>query len=236
MNHEAFQDQLDDYVDGALSSAERAAMETHAAACGPCAAALAQLRALLGLAQQLPPGAAPERDLWPALRERLVAAEPEALGHGAAPHSPWWARAWRPAVGLAAAAAVVFLALGVWLSQRGPRGTGGDTAASPPRLESGAVTTETAMLTPTVVAALARECMGAGKSLQASMESRYDPADEALTLSLTAGIEVVDQSIAETLAALEKNPGNVTLLKLVTLRYQQKLALLHSATEIVEEV
>jgi anti-sigma-K factor RskA len=235
MNHEAFQDQLDDYVDGALSGAERAAMEAHAAACAPCAASLAQLRALLGLAQQLPPGAAPERDLWTALRERLVAAEPEALRPGAAPASRWWARAWRPAVGVAAAAAaVVFLALCAWLSQRGPREAAVDTAA--PRLESTPATAETAVLTPTLVAALARECMGAGRILQASMESRNDPADEALTHSLTAGIEVVDRSIAETVAALEKNPGNVSLLKLVTLRYQQKLALLHSAMEIVEEV
>src|SRR5262245_32452423 len=180
MNHEAFQEQLDEYVDGALSGAERAAMETHAATCAPCAAALAQLRALLGLAQQLPPDAAPERDLWPALRERLVAAEPEALGPGAAPASPWWARAWRPAVGLAAAAAVVFLAVSVWLAQRGPREAAVDTVASPaaPRVESAPATSETAVLTPTVVAALARECMGAGRLLQASMESRNDLADE----------------------------------------------------------
>ena len=78
--------------------------------------------------------------------------------------------------------------------------------------------------------------MGAGRSLQASLEGRGTPADEAMLRSLAAGIETLDRSIAETRAALAANVDDTVLLKLLTVRYQQKLALLQGAIAIVEEV
>lgn len=243
MEHERFERWLDDYVDGTLPNAERAELEAHIASCADCTAALARLRALLAAARQLPPAVPPARDLWPELRERLAAEE--AAGLRAARSSTTRDRGrrhlWHPAVGLAAAAALVLVAASVWYMQRADRRAADLDVAVTPGADTMSVTRaledapDTGVL-PAVVAAFERECMGAGKTLQASLEGRNTPADEAMLRSVAAGIETLDESIAETRAALASNVDDVALMKLLTVRYQQKLSLLQGAIAIVEEV
>ena len=241
MSHEKFEHWLDDYVDGTLPSADRAELEAHIATCTDCTVQVARLRTLLEAARQLPPTVAPARDLWPGLRERLPADEITVLPGATPADAALRGRRhpWHPAFRLAAAAVVVLLAASVWLTQRTDRrprsidvvrGPQRETVSRPPSA------TSVSGVLPAVVAAFERECMGAGKTLQASVEGRGNPADEAMLQTVAAGIEVLDQSIAETRAALESNADDVALMKLLTVRYQQKLALLQGAIAIVEEV
>lgn len=241
MNHEEFESRLDDYVDGTLPSADRAELEVHLAACTDCTATVVRLRALLEAARQLPTSVAPGRDLWPGLRERLAADEipvlPDAPPEDAARRGH--RRPWHPALRWAAAAVVILLAASVWLTQRAdrrPPSTDVVRGPQPHVVVPPPFATSVSGVLPAVVAAFERECMGAGKTLQASVEGRGNPADEAMLQTVAAGIEVLDQSIAETRAALESNADDVALMKLLTVRYQQKLALLQGAIAIVEEV
>ncbi len=63
--------QLNEYVDGTLDAAARAAVEAHLAECAGCREAVAELRALVAEAHGLPRSIEPGRDFWPAVGARL---------------------------------------------------------------------------------------------------------------------------------------------------------------------
>ncbi len=219
MSHAAARERLDDYIDGALGAAERAALETHLALCAECTEEVATLRALVEAAGALPAGVAPARDLWPELAQQLGART------GARPLGPWHRRrSWLPA--LATAAAVTLLVAAAWLWGR---------AVRPPFQERASEVHE-ARYVPAMVLALERECAGAVKQLRSSVEQYDFPGGEAAAASFTQGLAVLDESILETMAALAQDPADPRLVKRLTLRYQQKLALLNGAVQLVEEV
>lgn len=64
-------EKLHDYLDDALSPAERAAVESHLATCASCQATFTSLRTLRAATTQLPRELTPARDLWPALSTQL---------------------------------------------------------------------------------------------------------------------------------------------------------------------
>lgn len=59
------------YIEGDLLPAERAEAERHLAACAACAEALVELRAIADEAAQLPP-LTPSRDLWAGIESRIA--------------------------------------------------------------------------------------------------------------------------------------------------------------------
>jgi Putative zinc-finger len=67
---------LDDYVDGALATPDRALLETHLAGCSTCRQELAALRGLVADAQRLPRAMTPPVTLWPAIASRIAASPP----------------------------------------------------------------------------------------------------------------------------------------------------------------
>jgi len=78
------EERLSEYLDGALTEAEAAALEAHLGACGPCRELLSDLRRVLARAQALE-DRAPREDLWPGV----------AAGGSTAPRCAWWNRSWR---------------------------------------------------------------------------------------------------------------------------------------------
>jgi anti-sigma factor RsiW len=62
---------LSAYLDDELAPAERAAVDRHLTACSRCALVLDDLRMVVAAAAELS-GVAPERDLWPGIRGRLI--------------------------------------------------------------------------------------------------------------------------------------------------------------------
>lgn len=232
MRCEDVRQQLDDYVDGALAAEARAACDAHVVACADCAAELATLRRILQTARELPTGIAPRRDLWPDLAQKL---EAHPVRSAPARQRGVHRRIWMPAYGFAAAA-MLLVAVGLWMWIQ-PRGGGNGRGASEPlaQVQEGPAYTQGEIM-PTVAVALERECVGASKMLQASVAGRNTASGAAMASSLTSGLDELDRSIAETRAALEQSPDDPRLMKLLTVRYQQKLALLYSAITFVEEV
>lgn len=73
-------DQIDDYMDGELAEAERAAVERHLSGCAACRADVEALRSLVADARALPRELEPGRDLWPAIAGQVE------IGQG---RTPW---------------------------------------------------------------------------------------------------------------------------------------------------
>ena len=63
--------QLNEYVDGTLGAAARAAVDAHLAECAGCREAVAELRALVAGARDLPRSIEPGWDLWAGVRRRI---------------------------------------------------------------------------------------------------------------------------------------------------------------------
>lgn len=72
MNHDEVKTRLHDYLDGELSSEERALLESHLATCIECRRELESSRQLLREAAELPQVIEPGRDLWPEIAARLT--------------------------------------------------------------------------------------------------------------------------------------------------------------------
>ncbi|MGC9319736.1 MAG: anti-sigma factor family protein [Armatimonadota bacterium] len=106
-------EKLAEYQLGALSEAERSAMEGHLESCAECRAEMEALERLDALLQPAERVEAPE-DLWEGVRARLA---PRRRGVWRA-LSEWWRVSPRPA--LAAAAALVLVIGGLWLALRSP--------------------------------------------------------------------------------------------------------------------
>jgi len=67
---EQFEANVSDYIDGALSAGDRALMEMHQSHCAGCSALLAEVRAIVADAAQLPQ-LSPTRDLWTGIADQL---------------------------------------------------------------------------------------------------------------------------------------------------------------------
>jgi len=74
MNDHRFH-QLDDYIDGTLSTADIAGIENHLRLCNPCRAELERMRTLNQETANLRRSIPPKRDLWRGIEERLTAGE-----------------------------------------------------------------------------------------------------------------------------------------------------------------
>lgn len=64
-------DYMDEFLDGALDTEARRAVESHLAECETCRTTLLQAERLMQLAHELPAERAPMRDLWPDIEQRI---------------------------------------------------------------------------------------------------------------------------------------------------------------------
>jgi anti-sigma factor RsiW len=218
MNHEAFSAKLEAYVDGELPPVEEREFEAHARDCAACVSALAAADQLVERTRALRREIQPSRDLWPEVRAGLGGARPRVvLSSVPRRRGRGWRR--RVRIGTAAAAAA---AAAAYLATRGPH----EGSATSPRGDAFAL----------VLSGLEQECMGAGKSLQASLrvESSAPAQTAAWTAGVASGVSILDLSIDETRAALAAQPGDPELQRLLAERYRQKLALLQTALLRVE--
>jgi anti-sigma factor RsiW len=187
--------QLNEYVDGTLEAAERAAVEQHLAACAGCRAAVAELRTLLAQAGSLPQSIEPSRDLWGGIAARIGQRATWNLRRA------FWA-------GALAAAATLVIAFGLYrllpsatdLSR--PAGRGAGWAAVQADYERAATELERTL---------------------AAERGRLRPETIAL---VERNLRIIDAAIAESRAALARDPGNVELRQLYAAAYRQKVELL----------
>ena len=229
MTHDECMARID--AEDALPATERAQVERHAAACAVCAAALARARAIRQAARALPGALAPARDGWPQVAEAIAAAsttgrtEP-ATGAAAGTRviAPRSGRRWRFAGVAAAAALAAAVAIATVIAGRGRQAALPRPPLQATELDAAALSMDTGLH-----AGLARECMGAGRSLQASWTTAGVPAGDPATAALSNGLAILERSIDETRSALVAAPGDPQLAAMLAQRYRQKLALLQAA-------
>ncbi len=218
MNCQEFAAGLDDFVDGALSEAERRAAVEHRDRCPACRAAEAGLAACLARAASLPRGVAPERDLWPGIVARIEKRNVWRGVFGGAGRVRWS----RPGA-LAAAAAVLVavssLVTAVLVVRRAPSPAHSGVTAG--------VTTASLQL------AQARGTYEAARTqLLAALAARRGSLSPATLKVVKDNLAIIDTAVRNMEEALARDPGNRELPALLVTAYQQEIDLLQRATRI----
>jgi hypothetical protein len=217
MTCEEVRQRLDDYVDGELPSGELHEVELHLAACPACSGEERAIRALLTHAAALPKRASPSRDLWPEIVAEIEAGKAARLLRFPI----------RPAAlgGLLAAAAALFVAL-VIRSGPSPESTPAGTSSGSPE--------------PTLAAASpGSELQGAeadyeraARALLATLEARRDELGPETLRNVEQNLAVIDQALREVRAALDAEPGNPELTRMLAATHRKKVDVLRQVVKL----
>jgi hypothetical protein len=213
---------LDDRAEGTLGEAEGRAVEAHLEGCPACREEAAGLEALLEAAADLPREIRPPRDLWAGIDARLDAAETDAPDPPPIPfRAPRRPAGLPPWALVAAALALVVVTAGVtsFLTRRHDEAMAlklGRARTAPATVEdaAGPATREAQLL-------------AASQDLLAGLESQ-DLSPETMEI-VRRNLAVIDAAIAELHAALERDPGNGELNRMLLATYQRKIDLLEQA-------
>jgi anti-sigma factor RsiW len=226
MNHDDILERLDAWLDGALPRAEHEAVDVHLRGCDVCRDEAEAARWLREEARALPREIQPPRDLWAGIEARIdakrVIAFPKAP---AAPaerpaQRPWWLRA-----PMLAAAAVVLMLCSSVATALLLRQPGGAPVAMPAAgTEAAPAYTALAAFEPAEV-----EFQRAIDDLAAVLEAGRDVLDPATIEVIETNLRIIDQAIAESRAALERDPNNRELANLLSAIYHRKVDLLKDA-------
>jgi hypothetical protein len=200
-------ERLDDYEDGLLTEAELQQMELHLGGCSDCRAEELRLRALIRTAADGPREMDPPRDLWPGIAERVVA-----------DHVPVPARRVRRILShpasLAAAAAVV-VALSSVVMRHGPE----------PLPAAGGSTTAAAAGPSDHIQAAEVDYIRATGQLMDALNER-SPLSPETRGAVDENLRVIDDALGQLRTALENDPGNRQLTRMLASTHQKKLDLL----------
>ena len=249
---DGFSDALADYLEGDASDAVRSAVEAHAASCPACRQLLADLDSLRTEASSLP-ALAPSHDLWSGIAERIDAR----VLPMEAPRAVRVRRAWRgPA---AAAAALVVLTAGVthYLTRASlavparaqvavaapalptapsvvePTATIVSTSTERPAAADATVrgTPSSARLASAQPVADAADPVFASEisKLRKIVRERRSELDPATVSVLEQSIADIDSAIAQSRAALAKDPASGFLATQLNHSLEKKVELLRTA-------
>jgi anti-sigma factor RsiW len=275
MTHEEAFERLDDFASGELPDIERVRVQRHVDACDECRAEVAAIRELLAMAQALPAGIAPGRDLWAGIAGRLeprhpvveIVADEETRVIPLIPRRrPWQPPRWA----LQAAAAVVLVASSsavTALVMRRQAPAAGPVAIAPVHVvgpaavatpgeavqgSAGGQTQATLASNPQTAEQGSAAPVPAGRQETAfaafhPAEQQYQTAIDDLVRVLNArrgqlapetvqtldtNLRIIDQAIAESRAALEKDPNSRDLIQMLGATYDAKVKMLRQAVEL----
>jgi anti-sigma factor RsiW len=214
---------IDDYVDGALAGAELHGVELHLSSCAACREEERQIRALVARASALPRERTPARDLWPGIAARLDEQRDS--------HAPWVrARRFflsRPA-GLAAAAAVVLAVLSALVGHP----SGGGTVPTP----TGSIETVSTAGTPAPVLAAETDYVRATGQLMEALNGRRSGLSPETVKAVDDNLRTIDDALRQIRVALDKDPGNRQLSKMLASTHQKKLDLLLRLLKLTSQI
>jgi hypothetical protein len=218
---------IGDYVDGTLDAAAVARVETHVRHCRSCQALVEDLRTLRGATRALEPQIAPAH-LWPRIG---AAIEADARQRPIRRLFSVGAISWQPA--LSAAALVLVLAGGVWVSWRSVS-TGERVSLSPSRNSSD------------VVAALApvdeqmqdaeQHYTSVIASLEQIAKTERTMLDTPVAAVVDQNLAVLDQAIGESRDALQKEPSSDLAQQSLFEAQRSKVALLQEMIALINEM
>jgi hypothetical protein len=242
-HNENLKARLDDWIDGLLAPAHAVEVARHLEQCADCRRDADALRALLRDAAALPPAREPARDLWDDIAVRIrdddgvaTREQPGRTAPSPAPADgnlsrraadrrgvrPGWA--WSGWLAAAACLALVLL-------MRTPDRDAGRAAHRP----DAAVSAANAATDPLLAATLrdlesgSRQAQDEYLAALRGVESdAIDPAADGA--GILRGLRAIDAALAETRAALENEPGNPLLTRLLASGYAGRIDLLRRAT------
>ena len=210
MNCERLREILDDWVDGSLSEAEHQEAELHLASCAACRADERKLRAFVAEAAGLRHEAQPGRDLWPGIATRIESRA----------RLLRFVRRGGLLSGLAAAAALV-LAL---VLSRGPQPGAGVASVG-----SSSATARPAAAGTADIEKAEAEYLRATSQLIQTLNARrgsMPPEAQKQMADLEANVAAIDTALRQVKDALEKDPQNTKLNKMLASTHQKKIDLL----------
>lgn len=223
-----YRDAIAEFVDGRLDAAGQRALERHVEECAACRALVADLKSIQAAAFTLerrqPPAAA-----WETIRAR-VAEEARTTGHGRVLQWPRTRRAWT--VWASAAAALLLAATaGIYplLDERGHRD---DTAAATRGPEPAAsIATVQAEFQ-----AAEEHYERAIRGLEQIAKAESGELDPQVASVLQKNLQVIDQAIGESRAALQTQPASADAQDSLFDAMRTKVAVLQQTVELINEM
>jgi hypothetical protein len=245
LDHSGVQARLDEYIDGGLAAGESGEVERHLESCAECAAEVESLLTLRARTRDLPREIAPGRDLWPEIQARIQAAPrrveaPERLAGAEEGVIDLAARRgrtirWNGAFGRAAAViALVVLSSGATAYLL--RGRGAVPVAVAPAAPQPQATGNVRLAADRRDLAAFRAGTGgfdgAVEELRTTFDSQRDRLSPETVKIIEQNLAIIDRAIAESRAALERDPNDPDLPLLLSGVYRQKLELLQHAVQL----
>jgi hypothetical protein len=234
MSEAISEERLDDYVDGVLSDQEAAEVERYLASSAEARDTVQFLRSLQARAAELPASIDPEGDLWPEIQSRLapvplVSVEGVARRATRPAAASWWptldALQWATLAAAAMFLVVTSSAITAWMV------VAPGVVDAPADAAGGAVLSGIALTaTPAIEAQYAVQIE---RLLWALYENR-ERLDPDTVSTIETNLRVVDRAIGRAREALEEDPENPGLARMLNSNYRHKLQLLQRTTRIIE--
>ncbi len=218
---------LDGSVDRTLSGSRAREVEKHLAHCASCREEERRLRALFARTAALPRSIEPTRDLWDNIAYRLERRTERS--HTAGPFR-WWD--WK--LGLAAASVLLAAGVGSWmlLPQQRPSPPGLTPGSGPgPRLATHATETVRTAAPPSGLAPADLALYEARQQLRAALYDRREFFSPETVRKVDENLLIIERAIQEIQSALEKDPGNRELRRMLMDTRQREVTLLRRVTQ-----
>jgi hypothetical protein len=216
------------YIEGDLPPAERTAAERHLAECASCAEALVELRAITGEAAQLPL-LTPSRDLWAGIESR-ISTPVTLLDSAPAPVRRMPRRQWQLAIAASALIAVSAGAAYLITARSGATGSQPVNVAASTTVPSGdsqrtSAPASVQQATPAPVPPASGSFVSHNKKdvnvtrvydreialLDSLVHTRREALDPKTVQIIEHNLKIIDRAIAESRAALAKDPKSPLL-------------------------
>jgi anti-sigma factor RsiW len=221
MSHEHVLERLDDWVGDELAPGERAEVDLHLAGCAECRAEAEGLRSLLAEIGALPHEILPANELWTGIAARLEprgsAAALPATGPRRLRVPGWMMQAAAVVLLMAGSSVVTYWAMPEKIVQQLP--VVGDDS------------------NPAVSALVAfrpaeqeyRSAIGELEMVLQTQRSRLAPET---VQTLEANLTIIDEAIAQSRAALARDPNSAEVARMLSQAYDQKLNVLRQAVSL----
>jgi hypothetical protein len=225
-----YRDAIQELVDGTLGAIRRAELEQHLASCDACGALLADLRRIRDLAGELEEHAPPD-GVWLQVVGRL-----HQEGRVALPPPPAASRHSR--IALLAIAAGLIVAVGASLVLLAPYfGSGGGSLQTSQASGTGNAAGDEAVQSIEDHFRLAEQHMQTGiAKLEEAAKANESAIDTQTAAMLRKNLEMIDQAIAESRAALKTEPQSTIARDSLFNALRRKVALLQDTVALMNEM
>jgi anti-sigma factor RsiW len=224
-------ERLSEYLDGELSSSERAACDAHLAGCPACRIALEEIQLVTSLAR-VDEDVMPVHDLWPGIAARIESGNVVTPTFGAPPKGEPSTRRISFTLPQLALAASLLIAVSGGVAYL----AAGRAANRPAATEAPIQAMAEPMMPPSADVAPANfadaQFDRAVSDLEQILAEQRDDLDPRTVMVIERNMAVIDEAIRQARAALDADPANQFLNSHLAESRRRKLDLLRRATDI----